>query len=189
MPLCGAGANRRKSSRCQRRFRSSWRHMQRASSCSRRRGSCCGAPTSALSRSPSLSATKFWTSPCHLSRPPSSCTSGCGPCLPLCTGKSTSRCLGIRRHSTNFAAYSHYSTPTPLLDTKEIECLSISFTELEAVVPVQTRAEWPAAQLAHAVGLSLEALRQRIMFWINQGVLAESRTAAGVVRVPSLLDP
>lgn len=55
------------------------------------------------------------------------------------------------------------------------------------ITVVQARAEWPAAQLAHVVGLSMEALRLRIMFWINQGVLAEARTAAGVVRVPLTL--
>lgn len=51
-------------------------------------------------------------------------------------------------------------------------------------LPVQARWEWPAAQLAHAVGLSTEALRARIMFWINQGVLTEARTAAGLVSAP-----
>lgn len=53
-------------------------------------------------------------------------------------------------------------------------------------LPVQARWEWPAAQLAHAVGLSTEALRARIMFWINQGVLTEARTAAGLVSAPQL---
>jgi len=51
---------------------------------------------------------------------------------------------------------------------------------------VQARTEWPAAQLAHAVGLPVDALRARIMFWINQGVIAEERTAAGLVRSPPL---
>ena len=35
-------------------------------------------------------------------------------------------------------------------------------------MPVQDRAEWPAQELAAAVGLSAEALRRRIMFWVNQ---------------------
>ena len=32
---------------------------------------------------------------------------------------------------------------------------------------VQDRAEWPAQELAAAVGLSADALRRRIMFWVN----------------------
>jgi hypothetical protein len=33
---------------------------------------------------------------------------------------------------------------------------------------VQDRAEWPAEELAIAVGLGADALRKRIMFWVNQ---------------------
>jgi hypothetical protein len=66
------------------------------------------------------------------------------------------------------------------------EALPSISCEFEFVIalPVQARGEWPAAQLAHAVGLSTEALRVRIMFWINQGVLTEARTAAGLVSAP-----
>lgn len=51
---------------------------------------------------------------------------------------------------------------------------------------MQARREWPAAQLAHAVGVPVDVLRARSMFWINQGVIAEERTAAGLVRSPPL---
>ncbi|KAK9907618.1 hypothetical protein WJX75_007065 [Coccomyxa subellipsoidea] len=63
------------------------------------------------------------------------------------------------------------------------EALDLTVTPVQAAILMQFRArgEWPAAQLAHAVGLSTEALRVRIMFWINQGVLTEARTAAGLL--------
>ncbi len=64
-------------------------------------------------------------------------------------------------------------------------CLSFS----KKIAPIQARWDWPAAQLAHALGLSAEALRARIMFWINQGVIAEARTAAGLVSHPSVILP
>ncbi|KAI7840711.1 hypothetical protein COHA_005527 [Chlorella ohadii] len=41
----------------------------------------------------------------------------------------------------------------------------------------QTRPEWPAAELAERMGVAPDALRRKIVFWINQGVLSESRVA------------
>lgn len=39
----------------------------------------------------------------------------------------------------------------------------------------QSRPEWPAAELAERMGVAPDALRRKIVFWINQGVLSESR--------------
>lgn len=33
----------------------------------------------------------------------------------------------------------------------------------------QTRPEWPAAELAERMGVAPDALRRKIVFWINQG--------------------
>ncbi|EIE27163.1 hypothetical protein COCSUDRAFT_55186 [Coccomyxa subellipsoidea C-169] len=54
------------------------------------------------------------------------------------------------------------------------DTLDLTVTPLQAAILMQFR-------LAHALGLSAEALRARIMFWINQGVIAEARTAAGLL--------
>ncbi|KAL4426176.1 hypothetical protein ABPG77_007458 [Micractinium sp. CCAP 211/92] len=39
----------------------------------------------------------------------------------------------------------------------------------------QTRPEWPAAELAEQMGVEPDVLRRKVVFWINQGVLSESR--------------
>jgi anaphase-promoting complex subunit 2 len=43
----------------------------------------------------------------------------------------------------------------------------------------QARAEWPAAELAAAVGAPVDALRRRAAFWVAQGVVSEARGADG----------
>lgn len=43
----------------------------------------------------------------------------------------------------------------------------------------QDRGSWPAAELAASLGTSPDALRRKIIFWINQGVLSESKAPDG----------
>ena len=75
-------------------------------------------------------------------------------------------------------------------DDREVTCrIALCLSLSKKIAPIQARWDWPAAQLAHALGLSGEALRARIMFWINQGVIAEARTAAGLVSHPSVIIP
>ena len=45
----------------------------------------------------------------------------------------------------------------------------------------QERPAWHAAELAAAMGLTQEALRRRVLFWIGQGVLQETATQGGAV--------
>lgn len=37
----------------------------------------------------------------------------------------------------------------------------------------QSRPEWPAAELAEHMGVAPDALRRKIVFWINQGAVGE----------------
>ena len=45
----------------------------------------------------------------------------------------------------------------------------------------QDRASWRAAELAAALGTSPDALRRKIIFWINQGVLSEAKADGALV--------
>jgi anaphase-promoting complex subunit 2 len=42
------------------------------------------------------------------------------------------------------------------------------------IMHFEERARWPARELADAVGAPLAVLRKKVVFWVNQGVLAES---------------
>ena len=46
----------------------------------------------------------------------------------------------------------------------------------------QDRPAWQAAELAAAMGITVDGLRRRMLFWISHGVLQEIRTPAGLVR-------
>ncbi|PSC76910.1 anaphase-promoting complex subunit 2 [Micractinium conductrix] len=54
---------------------------------------------------------------------------------------------------------------------------TVSPLHASILMAFQHRPEWPAAELAERFGVPPDVLRRKIVFWINQGVLGESRAA------------
>ncbi|KAI3433290.1 hypothetical protein D9Q98_003109 [Chlorella vulgaris] len=93
--------------------------------------------------------------------------------------------------STYAAKYRSLKAPRklqwrPNLGTVQLELVigeqtlefNVSPFHASVLMHFHSRPEWPAADLADKMGVAPDVLRRKMMYWINQGVLSESRAGA-----------
>lgn len=60
---------------------------------------------------------------------------------------------------------------------------NVSPFHASVLLHLQQRQEWTPAELSHTLGVSPDALRRKLVFWIQQGVVSEIHRADGMVLI------
>ena len=50
----------------------------------------------------------------------------------------------------------------------------------DVMLALQTRSEWPAAELSASLQISITLLRRKMIFWVNQGAVVEEDRQTGI---------